>query len=42
MFDFIELAIAKEKQIKGYSRIKKTALIEKLNKEWKELSCNHK
>jgi putative endonuclease len=42
MFDLIELAIAREKQIKGYSRIKKTALIEKLNKDWKELSCNHK
>jgi len=36
-FDFIDLAIAREKQIKGYSRIKKNALIGKFNKEWKEL-----
>ncbi len=36
-FEFIELAIAREKQIKGYSRIKKIALIDKFNKEWKEL-----
>jgi putative endonuclease len=36
-FDFIDLAITREKQIKGYSRIKKNALIDKFNKEWKEL-----
>jgi putative endonuclease len=36
-FDFIDLAIAREKQIKGYSRAKKIALIEKLNPGWKEL-----
>ena len=36
-FDFIDLAIAREKQIKGYSRMKKVALIDKFNKEWKEL-----
>ena len=36
-FDFIDLAIAREKQIKGYSRTKKIALIDKFNKEWKEL-----
>lgn len=36
-FDFIDLAIAREKQIKGYSRMKKNALIDKSNKEWKEL-----
>jgi putative endonuclease len=33
-FDFIDLAIAREKQIKGYSRIKKNALIDKFNKGW--------
>jgi putative endonuclease len=41
-FDFVELAIAREKQIKGYSRVKKMALIYKFNKEWKELYCNGK
>jgi putative endonuclease len=42
IFDFIELAIAREKQLKGYSRIKKTTLIDKFNKEWKELSYDSK
>ncbi len=41
-FEFIELAIAREKQIKGYSRIKKIALIDKFNKEWKELYSNER
>ena len=41
-FDFINLAIAREKQIKGYSRTKKIALIDKINKEWKELSLDGK
>jgi putative endonuclease len=36
-FDFIDFAIAREKQIKRYSRKKKVALIDKFNKEWKEL-----
>jgi putative endonuclease len=40
IFDLIELAIAREKQLKGYSRVKKTALIDDFNKEWKELSYN--
>jgi hypothetical protein len=31
-FDFVEYAIAREKQIKGYSRAKKNALINSLNK----------
>ena len=39
-FDFIDLAISREKQIKGYSRAKKIALINILNKEWKELYSN--
>jgi putative endonuclease len=34
MFDFIDLAIKREKQIKGYSRVKKLALINALNPEW--------
>jgi putative endonuclease len=36
-FDLIISAIAREKQIKGYSRKKKIALIEKFNTEWKDL-----
>ena len=36
-FDFIDLAISREKQIKGYSRAKKKALVDQFNKEWKEL-----
>jgi putative endonuclease len=36
-FDFVDLAIAREKQIKGYSRVKKQELINQFNKEWKEL-----
>jgi putative endonuclease len=39
-FEFIDLAIAREKQIKGYSRIKKIALIDKFNPEWNELFPN--
>jgi putative endonuclease len=41
-FDFIDLAIAREKQIKGYSRAKKIALINKFNKDLKELYYNEK
>jgi putative endonuclease len=41
-FDFIDLAIAREKQIKGYSRLKKIALIESTNKSWIELSIKEK
>jgi putative endonuclease len=42
IFDFIDLAISREKQIKGYSRNKKIALIDKFNKGWKELYCDEK
>ncbi len=31
VFDFIDVAIKREKQIKGYSRSKKDALIDKVN-----------
>jgi putative endonuclease len=41
-FDSIELAILREKQIKGYSRTKKRALIDQFNKDWNELNCNGK
>jgi putative endonuclease len=40
VFDSIELAIYREKQIKGYSRSKKDALIKEFNLELKELSVN--
>jgi putative endonuclease len=41
-FEFIEMAIAREKQIKGYSRIKKENLINQFNKDWKDLFDNGK
>jgi putative endonuclease len=34
----VEEAIAREKQIKGWLRKKKIALIESINPEWKDLS----
>ncbi len=37
VFDSVDLAIAREKHIKGYSRDKKIKLIEAKNSEWKEL-----
>jgi putative endonuclease len=37
IFDSIEDAIAREKQLKGWSRKKKNILIEKQNPEWKDL-----
>ena len=42
MYNEVEEAIKREKQIKGYSRIKKTALIEGFNKDWRELFLNGK
>jgi putative endonuclease len=41
-FDSIYSAIAREKQIKGYSRVKKNQLIDKFNKEWEELYIDGK
>jgi putative endonuclease len=40
IFDFIELAIKREKQIKGYSRSKKDLLIDQNNPERNELYNN--
>jgi len=37
-FELIESAIAREKQLKGYSRSKKIALIDQFNKAWEELN----
>ena len=36
-FHDIETAIAREKQLKGWARAKKIALIEKINPDWKDL-----
>ncbi len=38
--DNINVAIAREKQIKGWLRAKKIALIESENPEWKDLSLD--
>jgi putative endonuclease len=37
VFDTMEQAILREKQIKGGSRAKKLALIERMNPEWRDL-----
>jgi putative endonuclease len=42
LFDFIDLAIKREKQIKGYSRIKKDNLINSINPGWNDLYSNNK
>ncbi len=42
LFDFIDLAIKREKQIKGYSRKKKDTLINLLNPRWDDLYSNEK
>jgi putative endonuclease len=41
-FDFADLAIKREKQIKGYSRLKKDALINSFNPNGKDLYDNGK
>ena len=41
-FDLIDSAIKREKQIKGYSRIKKENLINEFNAGWNDLYCNGK
>jgi putative endonuclease len=38
VFGDVRAAINREKQIKGWTRIKKMALIESLNRDWKNLS----
>ena len=40
IFEEIDLAISREKQIKGYSRAKKEMLIDQVNKNWDELHYN--
>ena len=41
-FQNINAAITREKQIKGWLRAKKIALIESLNPDWKDLSLEFK
>ena len=41
-FDFIDLAIKREKQIKGWSRVKKDALIDSLNPDRIDMYDNGK
>lgn len=38
IFDDIRLAIAREKQIKGWLRVRKIALIESRNQDWNDLA----
>ena len=38
-FDDVGKAIDREKQLKGWRRAKKTALIERVNPHWKDLSA---
>ena len=42
IFEDIDLAISREKQIKGYLRAKKVVLIDQFNKNWVELRYNEK
>ena len=39
VFQHVQTAIAREKEIKGWSRKKKEALIRTFNPEWKDLSA---
>ena len=41
-FDYINDAIAREKQIKGYSRLKKIELVNNFNKDWDDLYHDNK
>ena len=36
----VRAAISREKEIKGWSRVKKVALLESLNSQWNDLSLN--
>ena len=41
VFDHINDAIAREKQIKGYTRFKKKKLIDDFNQNWQDLDCGN-
>lgn len=38
VYDYVQTAIGREKQLKGWTRAKKIALIESMNPSWKDLS----
>ena len=38
VYDYVQRAIGREKQLKGYRRAKKIALIESMNPRWEDLS----
>jgi putative endonuclease len=38
VYDYIQAAIGREKELKGRTRAKKIALIESMNPQWKDLS----
>jgi putative endonuclease len=38
-FQYVQKAIAREKELKGWRRAKKIALIESINSAWMDLSC---
>jgi len=40
IFDEMEQAIAREKQIKGWTRKKKNALVETMNPKWRDLAAD--
>jgi putative endonuclease len=40
IYDEIDQAIAREKQIKGWSRAKKNALVNTTNPQWKDLAAD--
>jgi len=41
MFNRVDDAIAREKRIKGWSRVKKNALVEQDNPTWADLATGH-
>jgi putative endonuclease len=41
MFDRVDDAITREKQIKGWSRAKKNALVQQHNRSWADLAKGH-
>ena len=41
VYDDVKAAIAREKQIKGGSRMKKLEMIEELNPDWRDLTIDY-
>jgi putative endonuclease len=39
-YDEIDQAIAREKQLKGWKRVRKNALVESMNPEWNDLAAD--